>query len=1753
MSRGLRERAGSQLADSFARPGQAAAIAAAAAAAAPAPAQDAPVNRCLVYCRLRPPRAGEINTADGQYELLKLAGKQVRVDEDKVYDYDGTFGGQSTQEEIFNAVGRPNVDHVFKGFCSAIMCYGQTGTGKSFTMCNMKPGQEGIIPRAARHIYEKIARDPSRKYKVVGQFVQIYRDNLGDLLDPDGGKVDLRYDDKQGVTLPGCTETVLPSVEDFMALYEEGNSRRVVTATKMNPESSRGHTALVVWIISEPLDEDGGGVIRGKITFIDLAGYERFSKTGVGGDPIMKDEAKTINASLLALGHVVSALSQGEKHIPWRNAKLTRLLQDSIGGNSRTSIMLTCGPSSEHLHESANTLQFGARAMAVKVTAKRQENVDYQKLATKLQAMLAERDDRINVLELAATSHQMELEAVKDRHTRDMEVLRSRQRAGLDRLLAEGASKEQLERLIKQNEVEEEDLTEQHQQEIENTQEGFQSENRRLLGELEEGHRSAEAELKQRVATLELQLGARDKQLQAAVDTIQQLMAAAGEQVSRETLVAEVLASSSEVPEEAAAELQRGCAGGGGGGADPAEVARLKGELDDARRRAEGAEEEATRAKDDAACAKQAAEDKVEKMKKAQQALSAMAKKLKDELKEAEGRQRETLAALDALRAEQSEEREAAEHAAAAEVAQLRAQLDEAEVSAGIFRVQLKKVSAEAAAEAERLREAHAAQAAQTAAKLEHERKRWSSEKERLEGKRRAVEQERKEMLTLAERAAEQAAAERRKMEEALEQMEGMEAERERLERAVEESRKLRAQEAAERSRERAALEETLRETRRSGEAATAREREEAERKAAELRKALDEEAAMRRRAEAIQKDAAEVQQAALAELTRKLKAALAESERHKEELERHAAGARERAEQEQQKLRDAHQAEVRQVQAKVADLEKQLEIYQGQLREASAGAAERAESMRRAHEAVAAETHAKLERERMEREREREQLEAERLKAEAQLRELRGEAQRSAQQAAAERKRVELLVEQGTEEMRAEKRRLQCALEGQRAERQRLEMALADADKARKDALAGKERHKSKFISDLVQAGRLRPPRDAPSLLADAAQYEQELSTEEVRQFFRYRLVLLGDAGTGKSSVARCLSSAEPMVFKSLPAVVSPSMQWEAHHVAEGATAKSLGRGAQRLAHPAHFEIWDTPCDIAAVSHVPPSFLPCTRAAYLVCVPLDVLGSEEEDGTAAWERTLRPRLESQLRAIKAASPSRLPKDARIPLIVLGTRRDLLPAASRSTPMTLALLEMAVAWLKQYQEEGHCFRLEGAFAVSCKDWTVAPSHPAEVGLPEVCGFPALLQHAASVLRRNFPLVPSAMLSSPEQALPEPIDRPDQLEAWLAQPPGEGDEAKAQRGILTLAMHLHRMRQWNRWTVGGGEWEALLGTHLQQSPDAVKGRSKQLTTYLTAAGLVMEIVDGHTGETAYVLEPWHVARLMSAVAAPHMFVIQVASPGGEPAAPSPSPRGRMAALSHWGKAARGDRPEEGAAQGNVKRALAAEGFAVDQLSTAQWQRCYNGILTMDAAKVIFARSAAAFGSSVALAINFLCALGIAFPLRAEPGAYEGDRVFFAPVMAVTRLTPTGEAWLRLGLGEGWVATAFLTPRPLPLARFHAAAGALYRRFGVGWCAKRDAVVLRPSPDSWGYVQWRPRCLIAVGSGSGAFATEVLARVQEELPEAERAPADKLLKPLPELPAPLAAAAQGDLLANWSAISTGALPDESAPFPDWRAIR
>eukprot|EP00756_Hemistasia_phaeocysticola_P036584 Hpha_TRINITY_DN16649_c0_g5::TRINITY_DN16649_c0_g5_i1::g.182773::m.182773/K10396/KIF5; kinesin family member 5 len=422
-------------------------------------------SRIKVFARLRPTFSRD-RDEPGFEEIVRLERKNVSLVGGKTYLFDGTFPPNAAQESIWIAAGRPVVDNLFKGYSGTCLCYGQTGTGKSYTMSNMGRGEEGVIMQSMMYMFQRRQTDEEWDHDIRFSYLQLYRDRVGDLMKPESDNLDVVKSDSGEVLIPGLTDYSCNSRERFIELYEDGDSNRVVAATKMNPVSSRGHACLMLSVQSTKKGDDGTGERRSaKMWMIDLAGYERFSKTGVL-DGIRKEEARHINASLLSLGNVISALSDKSPHIPWRNSKLTRLLQDAVGGKAKCTVILTLGPSGTCFHETVGTLYFGCRAMAIKTEAKVSLSTDYVALCRKLEVMLTEERQKYSDMELQFTRRQFEAQEREERMKRELAKIKARHDAEYARLIQNGADPRALEKLIRENEAELELVQEQQQEEI---------------------------------------------------------------------------------------------------------------------------------------------------------------------------------------------------------------------------------------------------------------------------------------------------------------------------------------------------------------------------------------------------------------------------------------------------------------------------------------------------------------------------------------------------------------------------------------------------------------------------------------------------------------------------------------------------------------------------------------------------------------------------------------------------------------------------------------------------------------------------------------------------------------------------------------------------------------------------------------------------------------------------------------------------------------------------------------------------------------------------------------------------------------------------------------------------------------------------------------------------------------------------------------------------------------------------------------
>ncbi|KAI1897691.1 hypothetical protein AGOR_G00085890 [Albula goreensis] len=287
----------------------------------------------------------------------------------KTFTFDAVYDASSKQSDLYDETVRPLIDSVLLGFNGTIFAYGQTGTGKTYTMQGlwMDPEKRGIIPNSFEHIFTHISRSQNQQYLVRASYLEIYQEEIRDLLSKDHSKkLEMKENPDSGVYIKDLSSFVTKNVKEIEHVMNTGNQTRSIGFTNMNEHSSRSHAIFVITVECSEMGPDGENHIRvGKLNLVDLAGSERQSKTGVQGERLK--EATKINLSLSALGNVISALVDGKStHIPYRDSKLTRLLQDSLGGNAKTIMVATLGPASYNYEETLTTLRYANRAKNIK-------------------------------------------------------------------------------------------------------------------------------------------------------------------------------------------------------------------------------------------------------------------------------------------------------------------------------------------------------------------------------------------------------------------------------------------------------------------------------------------------------------------------------------------------------------------------------------------------------------------------------------------------------------------------------------------------------------------------------------------------------------------------------------------------------------------------------------------------------------------------------------------------------------------------------------------------------------------------------------------------------------------------------------------------------------------------------------------------------------------------------------------------------------------------------------------------------------------------------------------------------------------------------------------------------------------------------------------------------------------------------------------------------------------------------------------
>uniref|UniRef100_A0A1L8E594 Kinesin-like protein n=1 Tax=Nyssomyia neivai TaxID=330878 RepID=A0A1L8E594_9DIPT len=327
------------------------------------PAEDS----IKVVCRFRPLNDSEEKAGSKFIVKFPSSNEENCISiGGKVYLFDKVFKPNASQEKVYNEAAKSIVSDVLAGYNGTIFAYGQTSSGKTHTMEGVigDSMKQGIIPRIVNDIFNHIyTMEVNLEFHIKVSYYEIYMDKIRDLLDISKVNLSVHEDKNRVPYVKGATERFVSSPEDVFEVIEEGKANRHIAVTNMNEHSSRSHSVFLINVKQENLENQKK--LSGKLYLVDLAGSEKVSKTGAEGTVL--DEAKNINKSLSALGNVISALADGNKtHIPYRDSKLTRILQESLGGNARTTIVICCSPASFNESETKSTLEFGKRAKTVK-------------------------------------------------------------------------------------------------------------------------------------------------------------------------------------------------------------------------------------------------------------------------------------------------------------------------------------------------------------------------------------------------------------------------------------------------------------------------------------------------------------------------------------------------------------------------------------------------------------------------------------------------------------------------------------------------------------------------------------------------------------------------------------------------------------------------------------------------------------------------------------------------------------------------------------------------------------------------------------------------------------------------------------------------------------------------------------------------------------------------------------------------------------------------------------------------------------------------------------------------------------------------------------------------------------------------------------------------------------------------------------------------------------------------------------------
>lgn len=366
-----------------------------------------------VYCRIRPFLPGQrekkttMEHIDENGELIIANPARPGKDGQKLFKFNKVFGPSSTQAEVFSDV-QPLIRSVLDGYNVCILAYGQTGSGKTYTMTGPEAASQdnwGVNYRALNDLFTiSQNRRSSITYEIGVQMVEIYNEQVRDLLSSDGSQKKLgilTHSQPNGLAVPDASMHPVKSTSDVIELMDIGLKNRAVGATALNERSSRSHSCVTMHI--RGLDLKTGAALHGNLHLVDLAGSERVDRSEVTGDRLK--EAQHINKSLSALGDVIFALAQKSSHVPYRNSKLTQVLQSSLGGQAKTLMFVQLNPDVKSYSESLSTLKFAERVSGVELGAAKssKEGRDIRELLEQVASLkntIAKKDEEIERLQL---------------------------------------------------------------------------------------------------------------------------------------------------------------------------------------------------------------------------------------------------------------------------------------------------------------------------------------------------------------------------------------------------------------------------------------------------------------------------------------------------------------------------------------------------------------------------------------------------------------------------------------------------------------------------------------------------------------------------------------------------------------------------------------------------------------------------------------------------------------------------------------------------------------------------------------------------------------------------------------------------------------------------------------------------------------------------------------------------------------------------------------------------------------------------------------------------------------------------------------------------------------------------------------------------------------------------------------------------------------------------------------------------------